>query len=166
MKVSQKTEYGVRAMVALALSELDQPVPLSSVARSEGIPEQFLDQIVAKLRRAGFVKSVRGVNGGYMLTRAPEDISIGALVRALEGSLSPFGCVSEVNNSPTEFCGKAGACHTRPVWLRVMDAITQTLDAISLADVMRDEVEVEVGVGVPEAVDALEVRKAVGISKA
>lgn len=143
MKVSQKTEYGVRAMVALALSSAsDQPVPLSSVARSEGIPEQFLDQIVAKLRRAGFVRSVRGVNGGYLLARPPEDISIGSLVRVLEGSLSPFGCVSEVNASPTEFCGRARACHTRPVWLRVMDAITQTLDTISLADVMQDEVEI------------------------
>lgn len=130
----------MRAMVALALSATEHPVPLSSVARTEGIPEQFLDQIVAKLRRAGFVRSVRGVNGGYMLARPPEQISVGSLVRALEGSLSPFGCVSEVNHEPTDFCGRVPACHTRPVWLRVMDAITQTLDAISLADVMKDEV--------------------------
>ncbi|MCL6446412.1 MAG: Rrf2 family transcriptional regulator, partial [Alicyclobacillus sp.] len=87
MKVSQKTEYGLRAMVAIALmGGPDRPVPLSTVADSEGIPEQFLDQIVMRLRKAGFVKSVRGVNGGYYLAKAPDEISVGALVRLLEGS--------------------------------------------------------------------------------
>jgi Rrf2 family protein len=141
MKISQKTEYGLRAMVALALlAGQGQPVPLRTVAESEQIPEQFLDQIVAKLRKAEFVKSVRGVNGGYMLSRPPEDISVGALVRVLEGSLAPMGCISEEVKDSSAFCGRIQVCHTRNVWLRVMDAITQALDSISLADVMRDEV--------------------------
>lgn len=131
-------------MVALALMAGEgQPVPLPEVAEAEGIPEQFLDQIVAKLRRAGFVKSVRGVNGGYLLSRAPEDISIGALVRLLEGSLAPIGCIGEEFTSPSDFCGRARNCHTRNVWLRVMLAVTKALDSISLADVMHDEVLVE-----------------------
>lgn len=149
MKVAKKTEYGLRAMVAIALTAgQDHPTPLREVAESEGIPEPFLDQIVAKLRKAGFVKSVRGVNGGYTLSRPPEDISVGALVRLLEGSLAPIGCVSEeFIGSPGDFCERYQNCHTRNVWLRVMDAITQALDAISLADVMRDEVPIQHVIG-------------------
>ncbi len=144
MKIAKKTEYGLRAMVAIALlAGQDRPTPLREVAESEGIPEPFLDQIVAKLRKAGFVKSVRGVNGGYTLSRPPQDISVGELVRVLEGSLAPMGCVSEeFIESPGEFCGRYQTCHTRNVWLRVMDAITRSLDAISLADVMHDEVPI------------------------
>ena len=144
MKVSKKTEYGLRAMVALALmAGEDHPVPLPEIAAAEGIPEQFLDQIVAKLRKAGFVKSVRGVNGGYLLNRQPEEISIGSVVRLLEGSLSPIGCVGEEFSSPGDFCGRYKNCHTRNVWLRVMVAVTKALDSISLAEVLRDEVSVE-----------------------
>jgi Rrf2 family protein len=143
MKVSQKTEYGLRAMVAIALmAGQDRPVPLSTIAHSEGIPEQFLDQIVAKLRRAGFVKSVRGVNGGYLLSRPADEISIGALVRVLEGSLAPMGCISEDVEDPNTFCARVSKCHTRSVWLRVTDAIARALDSITLADVTHDEVPV------------------------
>lgn len=151
MKVSQKTEYGLRAMVALAiLAGQEQPVSLPTIAESEGIPEQFLDQIVGKLRKAGFVRSVRGVNGGYLLSRPPEDISVGALVRVLEGSLAPIGCITTdaTNISPEDFCGRVRSCHTRNVWLRVTNAITRALDSISLADVMLDEVEIGAVVGV------------------
>ncbi|KPV43599.1 RrF2 family transcriptional regulator [Alicyclobacillus ferrooxydans] len=143
MKVAKKTEYGLRAMVCLALSGgQKQAVALPVVAQAEQIPEQFLDQIFAKLRRAGFVKSVRGVNGGYLLSRPPEEISIGELVRVLEGSLSPIGCVTEENSDPGDFCGRFSACHTRNVWLRVMNAITHALDSLTLAEVMHDDVEV------------------------
>ncbi|MBX6353783.1 MAG: Rrf2 family transcriptional regulator [Thermoflavifilum sp.] len=143
MKVSQKTEYGLRAMVAIALmAGEERPVPLSVIAQSEGIPEQFLDQIVAKLRKAGFVKSVRGVNGGYLLSRPAEQISIGSLVRVLEGSLAPMGCISEDSDDPQAFCSRVSQCHTRSVWLRVTDAIARALDSITLADVMHDDVPV------------------------
>lgn len=144
MKVSQKTEYGLRAMVAIALmAGDDRPVPLSAVADSEGIPEQFLDQIVMRLRKAGFVESVRGVNGGYLLAKPADTISVGAIVRTLEGSMSPMGCVTEDQLGGGDiFCGRVGACHTRNVWVRVMDAVNRALDSISLADVMHDDVKV------------------------
>lgn len=146
MKVSKKTEYGLRAMVALALMGGDkQPVPLPMVAESEQIPEQFLDQIFSKLRRAGFVKSVRGANGGYLLGNPPEQTSIGALVRHLEGSLSPIECISESPIDVGSICGRFSVCHTRNVWLRVMLAVTKALDNLTLADVMRDEVSVDAG---------------------
>lgn len=146
MKVSQKTEYGLRAMVAIALMAGEKrPVPLSTVADAEGIPEQFLDQIVMKLRKAGFVTSVRGVNGGYLLAKAASDISVGSIVRTLEGTLSPMGCVTEnvLEGSDAAFCGRVGTCHTRGVWMRVMDAVNQALDSISLADVMHDDIAIE-----------------------
>lgn len=146
MKVSQRTEYGLRAMVAIAnLAGDRRPVPLSTVAESEDIPEQFLDQIVLRLRKAGIVKSVRGVNGGYLLTRPAEQISVGEIVRVLEGSLSPMGCITEEQSAPSAFCDRAPACHTRNVWLRVMTVVTQALDSMSLADVMHDELSVIIG---------------------
>ncbi len=143
MKISKKTEYGLRAMVSIAtLAGVGHPVSLPSVAEAEDIPEQFLDQIVAKLRKAGFVTSVRGVNGGYMISRPAEEISIGSLVRLLEGSLAPIGCVNPAFSSPGEFCGRYEKCHTRNVWLRVMDALANALDSITLADVIKDEVPI------------------------
>lgn len=146
MKVSKKTEYGLRAMVSIAMmAGVEHPVSLPSVAEAEDIPEQFLDQIVAKLRKAGFVTSVRGVNGGYMLSRPAEEISIGSLVRLLEGSLAPIGCVSPEFSNPGEFCGRFGKCRTRGVWLRVLDALTVALDSITLADVIKEEVPITHG---------------------
>ncbi|EPZ44632.1 RrF2 family transcriptional regulator [Alicyclobacillus acidoterrestris] len=142
MKVSRKTEYGLRAMVALAsMAGVDRTVPLRQVAEAESIPEQFLDQIMAKLRRAGFVTSVRGAGGGYQLSRPPEAISIGALVRLLEGSLAPIACVTEEGNeSPESVCDLYRSCRTRNVWMRVAVAVTNALDALTLADVMYDDI--------------------------
>jgi Rrf2 family protein len=143
LKVSKKTEYGLRAMVAIAImAGVDHPVPLPSVAETEEIPEQFLDQIVSKLRKAGFVQSVRGVNGGYMLSRPASEITVGSLVRLLEGTLAPMGCVSPEFPDPGEFCGRYQKCHTRNVWLRVMDALTVALDSITLEDVIHDDLPV------------------------
>ncbi len=145
MKVSRRTEYGLRAMVSLAqVAGHLRAVPLPSIAEREGIPEQFLDQIVAQLRKSGFVKSVRGANGGYLLSRPAEEISIGELVRVLEGSLAPIECLDEQAGNPEKLCGQYGVCHTRNVWVRVMDAITRSLDSLTLADVMHDDVPLEV----------------------
>ncbi|GLG00038.1 AsnC family transcriptional regulator [Alicyclobacillus hesperidum subsp. aegles] len=140
MKISSRTEYGLRAMVALAMmAGVDRPVPLRAVAESESIPEPFLDQIMAKLRRANLVTSVRGANGGYHLSRPADEISVGELVRVLEGSLAPVACVGEADSSESA-CDLFVGCHARNVWVRVTNAITRALDALTLADVMHDEV--------------------------
>ncbi|MDP9727573.1 RrF2 family transcriptional regulator [Alicyclobacillus tolerans] len=140
MKVSKRTEYGLRAMVAIAERAGTQtPVALPTVALEEGIPEQFLDQIVSQLRKAGFLRSVRGVNGGFMLSRPASEISVGSLMRFLEGSLSPMACVSEDNLSPELLCDRVSTCHTRSVWLRVMEALIAALDNLTLADVLSDK---------------------------
>lgn len=146
MKVSRKTEYGLRAMVALAqMAGIERPVPLREVSENEAIPEQFLDQIMVKLRRAGLVTSVRGAGGGYRLSRRAEEISIGSIVRVLEGSLSPINCITEGDGeSPESICDLYQGCHTRSVWLRVTIALTEALDKLTLAEVMHDEVPLRV----------------------
>lgn len=140
MKVSKRTEYGLRAIVTLAETSrsAEQPMPLREIASREDIPEAFLDQIFALLRREGLVSSVRGASGGYLLARDPGAIYMGQVVKLLEGDMAPIGCVSDEFASPEDFCGKAGHCHTRGVWMKLNDSIMRTLDGISLADVLED----------------------------
>jgi Rrf2 family protein len=141
MKVSKRTEYGLRAIVTLAEHEKtnSRPVPLREIAAEEEIPEAFLDQIFGLLRKDGIVTSVRGVNGGYTLGDTPEHIRMGQVIRVLEGDVSPIGCVSEEFADPEDFCAKAVKCYTRNVWLKLNDSIIHALDGLSLADVLMDE---------------------------
>ncbi len=138
MKVSKRTEYGLRAIVTLAERSQDgaRPVSLREIAAIEEIPEAFLDQIFGVLRREGIVISVRGANGGYLLAHKPQEMSMGKIVTLLEGGMAPIGCVSTEFSSPVDFCVKAVACHTRNVWMKLYNSIERTLDGITLADVM------------------------------
>ncbi len=140
MKVSKRTEYGLRAIVSLAegVATSNHPIPLREIAEMESIPEAFLDQIFVLLRREGLVKSVRGASGGYLLARAPQEISMGQIIKLLEGDVAPIGCVSNDFPLPEEFCSKAHSCSTRNVWVKLNDSILRTLDSISLADVLAD----------------------------
>lgn len=140
MKVSMRTEYGLRAIVTLAetLRSAKQPVPLREIAAREDIPEAFLDQIFALLRREGLVSSVRGASGGYLLAREPKAIYMGQVVKLLEGDMAPIGCVSDEFASPEDFCNKAGHCHTRGVWMKLNDSIMRTLNEITLEDMLAD----------------------------
>ncbi|PWI58347.1 RrF2 family transcriptional regulator [Sulfoacidibacillus thermotolerans] len=140
MKVSKRTEYGLRAIVTLAeaAQTANHPIPLREIAEAEAIPDAFLDQIFALMRREGLVKSVRGANGGYLLARDPAEISMGQIIKLLEGDVAPIGCVSDDFPFPEEFCSKAGRCSTRNVWLKLNESIMRTLDGISLADVLAD----------------------------
>ena len=140
MKVSKRTEYGLRAIVTLAEHEKvdSRPVPLREIAAEEDIPEAFLDQIFGLLRKDGIVNSVRGASGGYSLGEKPERIRMGQVIRVLEGDVAPIGCVSEEFAVPEDFCAKAVKCHTRNVWLKLNESIIQTLDGLSLADVLAD----------------------------
>lgn len=133
MKVSAKGEYGVRAMVILALEFRAGPVPLREIAGREGISYQFLEQIVLPLRRSGLVESVRGAKGGYALARPPEEIKVGEILRALEGPIAPVDCVGEGNQG---MCGRSAACLTRGVWEKLRDKMSEVLNDITLADVV------------------------------
>lgn len=134
MRLSTRSEYGLRAMALLAARAAEGgPVPLRELASAEHISEQYLEQIFIDLRKAGFVQSVRGAKGGYYLTRRPEEIRVGSLLRVLEGDLAPYDCVRE--DTETD-CDRVAHCVTRKVWLKLRDAMTEAMDRLTLADMV------------------------------
>ncbi|VBB06032.1 transcription regulator rrf2-type conserved site [Lucifera butyrica] len=140
MKLSTKGRYGVAAMYDLALHRGEGPISLKSIASRQGISEHYLEQLMGTLRKAGYVKSVRGSQGGYALTKEPDQISVGDIIRAMEGPIAPVDCVLTDNDTATnDYCERAGSCVTRGVWAKVRDSINNVLDSISLADLCREE---------------------------
>ena len=134
MKVSSRGEYGVRAMVALARHYGDGPMSIAAVARDSAVPSAYLEQLIGPLRRAGLVESKRGAQGGYQLARAPELVRVGEVYRVMEGPVAPMDCVSE--DPADQTCPLIEGCETRPVWLKMRDAIVETLDSMTLADLI------------------------------
>lgn len=131
MRLSSRGHYGLKAMFELARHYGRDPVPLKTVAERQNLSEHYLEQLISMLRKVGLVRSVRGSQGGYVLARAPSQITVGDVVRALEGPIAPVYCVSE---SEPEYCSEADCCVTRGVWVKVRDGIAGVLDSISLAD--------------------------------
>ncbi|MBL8127239.1 MAG: Rrf2 family transcriptional regulator [Thermomicrobiales bacterium] len=136
MKVSTRGEYGVRAMVALAKNHGQGPMSIAAMSKASSVPMPYLEQLIGPLRRAGLVESTRGARGGYRLTRSPEAVKVGDVYRVMEGPVAPMECVSEDITEQT--CPLIDGCETRPVWLRMRDAIAETLDSTTLADLIRD----------------------------
>ncbi len=134
LRVSTKGEYGVRLMVDLARHFGERPRSLSDIAQAENLPLAYLEQLVKLLREADppLVFSTRGAHGGYQLSRSPEEISMGEIVRVLEGPIAPMFCATE--GEMTQICDFLDACKTRVLWAKVRDAVAQTLDSMTLAD--------------------------------
>ena len=135
MKVSTKGHYGVKAMFDLAQQHGTGPIPLKTVAERQELSEHYLEQLIASLRKAGLVKSVRGAQGGYILAREPKDIRVGDIIRVLEGPIAPVDCV---NDEDPDLCSKADFCVTKNVWSKVKESIEDVLDSITLADMVKD----------------------------
>ncbi len=142
MMFSTKTEYGVRVMVELARragGEDGVPVPLTEIAAHGGLPLAYLEHLVARLRKAGLVDSRRGSRGGYMLARAPVEITMAEVVEALEGSIAPIECISQAPDGSI-VCAReadpAHACPTKLLWTKVRFAIVRTLQETTLADLL------------------------------
>lgn len=133
MKLSTRARYGIHAMVDLAVCYGQGPQPLKAIAERQGIPEPYLEQLMTPLRRERFVTGVRGAQGGYVLARPPEAITLGALMRILEGPISLSQCLDEEGS-----CDKAGACPTRLVWARLSQCIDSVLDSVTLRDLLED----------------------------
>jgi Rrf2 family protein len=134
MKVSTRGEYGVRAMVALAKHYGQGPMSIAAVAQASSVPTAYLEQLIGPLREAGLVKSTRGAHGGYQLTRDPAEVRVGEVYRVMEGPVAPMECVSE--DVAEQTCPLIDGCETRPVWLRMRDAIVSTLDSTTLGDLI------------------------------
>ncbi|QEK12101.1 Rrf2 family transcriptional regulator [Crassaminicella thermophila] len=135
MKLSTKGRYGVKAMFELALSYGDGPIALNSIADKQNLSVHYLEQLFSNLRKAGLVKSVRGAQGGYILARKPEDITVGDIIRTLEGPLAPAECVIE---NDSKECYKADYCVTRTIWEKIRDSINNVVDSITLQDMIND----------------------------
>ncbi|GHU74224.1 AsnC family transcriptional regulator [Clostridia bacterium] len=131
MKLSTRSQYGIHAMLDLALAYGEGPQPLRLVAERQDVPEQYLEQLIAPLRRAGLVKSARGASGGYELTQPPEDIQVGGILRALEGPVRLTDCVME-----PDACSRAGECPSRALWEKLNQAIQNVLDNTTLAELL------------------------------
>jgi len=136
MKLSTKGRYGLKAMLDLAVHSADGQVSLNSIAERQGLSENYLEQLFASLKKARLVKSVRGPQGGYMLADSPENISVGDILRALEGSLAPADCVSEDLGAAR--CGNSDKCVTRSVWERIRNGINNVIDNITLKELIDD----------------------------
>jgi Rrf2 family protein len=136
MKVSTKGDYGVRALVELAHRYGQGPVQSAEIASRQEIPEPYLDQLLTTLRRAGFIRSVRGPQGGHALIREPQDVRLSEVMVALEGSLAPIACVDD-----PDACTKTGGCVQREVWERVRDATQEILENATIGDLAEKERE-------------------------
>ena len=135
MRLSTKGRYGVKAMFDLAQHVGEGPVALKNIADRQGISEHYLEQLISGLRKAGLVKSVRGAQGGYTLARDAGKITVGDIIRVLEGPIAPVECVSEED---PEICKKAECCVTRGIWEKVRDSIAGVIDSITLEDMVKD----------------------------
>ncbi len=136
MKLSTKGRYGLRAMVDIAGNGADGAVSISSIAQRQNLSESYLEQLMSLLRRAGIIESVRGAGGGYRLARAPEEISVGDILRALEGDLNPVECSALLRAG--EPCAAEDTCVTKYVWQRISQSINQTVDEILLSDLLKE----------------------------
>ena len=135
MKLSTRARDGIHAMYDLAQNYGAQPRPLKAVAEAQGVPEAYLEQLLCALRRGGLVRSARGAQGGYMLSMPPGKITVGDILRTLEGGLSLVDCLEE------DVCGKSCECPSRKVWRRLRDGMNQIVDGITLEDMLRRDEE-------------------------
>ncbi len=134
MKISTKGRYGMRLMLDLALHNNGSYIPLKEVASRQELPEKYMEQIITPLSRAGFLRGVRGAQGGYQLTRNANEYTVGMILRTMEGDLS---VVSPVD-SGQETGDIAAHIVVNSVWTRINDAIEQVVDHITLAELVED----------------------------
>ena len=128
MKISTKGKYGLRAMIDLAQYSEQEAVSISSIAQRQKISESYLEQLVAKLKKAGLVISIRGAAGGYRLARPASDISVGDVLRALEGDVRAVICTAQTE----EGCEGEELCVTKYVWQRINESIEKTVDEMMI----------------------------------
>ena len=132
MKISTRGRYALRLMLDLAEHGGSGPVRLRDAAQRQALSEKYLEQIIAVLRGAGYVRSVRGPQGGYVLCRPPESYTVGMILRLTEGSLSPVECVGDGGNP----CARADGCAARLLWEKLDGAIRGVVDHVTLRDLL------------------------------
>lgn len=147
MKISTKGRYGLRALIDVAQFSEIEPVAISSIAARQDISERYLEQLMAMLKKAGLIKSIRGAGGGYVLAKNMDDISVGEVLRALEGTLEPVECAGFQEN---DSCKAAGGCVTKYVWQRINESINRTVDEIRISQLVEESKRVQVDKDAPK----------------
>ncbi len=135
MKLSTRGRYGLKAMFQLALHHGEGPIPLKQIAERQGLSENYLEQLFSTLKKDNLLSSVRGAQGGYMLSRSPEEITVGNILRSLEGNMAPSECVIDEEHE----CSREDSCVTKLVWIKIKDSIDEVIDSITLQDMLDDE---------------------------
>lgn len=132
MKISTKGRYALRLMLDLATHNTGEPVSIRDIAGRQQISEKYLEQIIATLNKAGFVRSIRGAQGGYVLKKAPKEYTVGMILRQTEGDLSPVACVGDDGME----CDRREKCVTVKIYEKINDAVNGVVDNITLADLL------------------------------
>lgn len=132
MKISTKGRYAIRLMCDIAMNQNQDPIPLKEIAERQNISVKYLEQIVIILSHAGFLKSIRGAQGGYKLINPPDYYTVGMILRLTEGSLAPVSCLDDkVNN-----CPRADECQTLFIWKDIYKAVCNVVDNITIQDII------------------------------
>ena len=137
MRLSTRGRYGLKAMYQLAMHYGEGPIPLKQIADKENLSENYLEQLVSQLRKEGLLTSVRGAQGGYMLAMPPEEITVGNVLRVLEGNLAPADCIIEEDYG----CENEENCVTKLVWIKIKDSIDEVVDSITLQDMIDESIK-------------------------
>lgn len=135
MKISTKGRYALRLMLDLAMSPPGEYVTIRRIAERQEISDKYLEQIISVLNRAGYVKSTRGAQGGYRLTKPASDYTVGMILRLIEGNLAPVSCLEGESND----CSRCGTCATLDVWKQLGEAINHVVDGIRLSDLVEQQ---------------------------
>ena len=134
MKISTKGRYALRLMLDLAMHNTGEYITIKSISARQEISDKYLEQIITQLSKSGYVKSTRGAQGGYRLAKAPEEYTVGSILRLIEGSLSPVACLDDDSS-----CNRSPQCATQDVWIQLNDAINKVVDNITLADLVEKQ---------------------------
>lgn len=137
--ISQKAKYALRALVVLTKAPRDTPLMISDIARDHAIPKKFLEQILLELKRAGVVMSRRGRFGGYVLLRSAGEITVGEVLRLVDGPIAPLPCLSRIAYRRCSDCADEANCEIRQVFARVALASRAVLDSTTLADIVKQD---------------------------
>jgi len=132
MKISTKGRYALRIMLDLAMNVDKGPVRVKDIANRQSISEKYLEQIIAMFNKAEYVKSIRGAQGGYLLTRDPKEYTVGMILRLAEGSIAPVACVDDDSVE----CEKKGACVSAILWGKINSAVNGVVDNTTLQDLV------------------------------
>ena len=131
MKISTRARYGTRMILDLAAHHDQGPTPLREIAKRQDLSVKYLEQLIIPLKAAGYIRSVRGARGGYTLARKPDKISVGQIIKVLEGGLSLVDCVED-----PKICEREKNCPTRDIWLRMSERLMEELSSLTLSDVL------------------------------